>query len=213
MKLEIPAEEREVLRRWLVEDEPRMKQVLAALAQAQPALVRATLATEVAKHAGLDEALAKQLVRALINLSATVWGLEEEDRNNAADIIFNTLQPSGGDRTAFDAHLAQLLELRALEITGKAAGVLGDNPQLFCAARTLSEIRPVFRERGLEPNAAVIVHHLKLVYHEGPEADRKELFIAMDKEDLTALRNVLDRAIAKHEKLVTLVKKLDLPLL
>jgi len=57
------------------------------------------------------------------------------------------------------------------------------------------------------------VHHLKLVYHEGPEADRKELFIAMDKEDLTALRNVLDRAIAKHEKLVTLVKKLDLPLL
>jgi hypothetical protein len=213
MKLEIPSEERDVLRRWLVEDEPRMKHVLAALAQAQPALARATLAKEVARHTGLDETLAGQLVRALINLSATVWGLAEEDRDKAADIIFQTLQPAGGDRTTFDAHLAQVLELPALEITGKAAGVLGDSPQLFCAARTLSEIRPVFRERGLEPNAAVIVHQLKLAYHDGPDSDRKELFITMDKEDLTTLRSVIDRAIAKHEKLVALVNKLDLPLL
>ena len=49
------------------------------------------------------------------------------------------------------------------------------------------------------PNAAVVVHTLKLMYHSGDEHD--EFFIALDINDVRELRELLNRAEKKDQVL------------
>jgi hypothetical protein len=46
-----------------------------------------------------------------------------------------------------------------------------------------------------KPYGAVVIHTLKLSYHE--EGDHKDFLVALDDDDIKALRAVLDRAEAK----------------
>jgi hypothetical protein len=105
-------------------------------------------------------------------------------------------------RKRFDERMSRVLHCKSVQITAKALQILLDNPNTYCTARTLSEVRPVFNDE-LEPQAAVILHHLKLVYHKGPDRQREELFVALDRDALEQLHRVLSRAIAKNNKLET----------
>ena len=62
--------------------------------------------------------------------------------------------------------------------------------------KILTDVRYVFQTNPEEePFGAVIVHTLKLSYHEND--DHKDFYIAMDDDDLIKIRDVLDRADAK----------------
>jgi hypothetical protein len=216
MKLEIPELDRELLAKWLVRGEGPIDQVLAVLEAAEPTLRPRDLAKRLADEAGLDADTANDLMAVFQSLALTVSRFDEEEKPSAAAIIFHSIVGDVADaekREAFQNRVARILGAKAVEITGKALGVLLDHPNTFCTARTLSEIRPVFREDGLEPQAAVIVHQLKIVYHVGPERERGEIFIALDGDHLQTMKAVLDRAIRKHEHLKQLSAKLELPVL
>lgn len=212
MDLEIPEEDRAVLADWLGSTDDRLDKVLSVIEGAKPTLRRSQLVDHIAHETSLDADAIGPLVDTLINVIHTVAAFSDDDRAQAVAIVGRAIGGDDADRTRIDKRLDRILQSKALEITGKAYGVLSDNPNLFCSARTLSELRPVF-DRGLDARAAVIVHQLKLVYHTGPSSERSDLFLALDRSDLDYLKTIIDRAIEKHDKLEAMTKTLNLPLL
>ena len=96
-------------------------------------------------------------------------------------------------------HLQIFLEADGqVKHTIKAATLLGENEKIFIESRVLSDIRIVFDEEIENPKqCAVIIHQLKIAYHENDEP--KEIFIALDTEDLNQLKETANRAIQKDK--------------
>jgi hypothetical protein len=117
------------------------------------------------------------------------------------------------DEQAADLHnkLTKLLGVDPLAYQMKARDVARQHERSFCAARILTDIRPIF---GLAsdnaPVDAVITHTLKITYHEGSDRDTKELFFAMDDDDIQELKAILERAEMKSESLKELLDDMEL---
>jgi hypothetical protein len=99
-------------------------------------------------------------------------------------------------------------------ITAKAAQLVGEHQHSYCCeeSRIVSDVRTIFRSGDIsDPIGAVIVHMLKLAYHQGDES--KEFFVALDSEDVRHLRDLIDRAIIKESFLNKFVKSSGVPLI
>jgi hypothetical protein len=104
----------------------------------------------------------------------------------------------------------RLLNVRTLNILSKAIRLQRDGERIYCDAKIISDIRPVFGddiEKG--PASAVITHTLKLSYHEMGE--HKEFFIVLDEQDLVVLQETIGRAQSKKEALNNLLKLANIP--
>jgi hypothetical protein len=109
-----------------------------------------------------------------------------------------------------ESQLEKLLNIETLATISKAARLQRDGERLYCEAKILSDIRPVFGSKAtVRPAGAVLVHTLKIGYHEG--RDHREVHFAMDSADLEALSTVLRRAQEKDKTLRDLLKKSKLP--
>ena len=104
----------------------------------------------------------------------------------------------------------RLLRIKTLETISKALKLQRDGERIYCEAKIVSDIRPVFSDDvTAKPLAAVITHTLEVAYHENGE--HEEFFIVLDQEDLDALDEVIERAKAKHETLVKFLAESHLP--
>lgn len=77
--------------------------------------------------------------------------------------------------------------------------------------RLLTELRPVFDDSGTELKAMLLTNTLVVNY--GSEASDRQILLAMDRRDLDALREQIDRAITKVAALEAQVVKMNVPLL
>ena len=189
--------------------------MLGCLEAAEPALQPNVLVDCVADKTPVKGETADDLLHAFFNLARTVYRYAPEEKKDVCPAVFHAVMGDVADsakRDRFLARVDRVLQARSVQITGKALGVL-DDANVFCTSRTLSELRPVFNEDTLEPQAAVILHQLKLTYHSGPRGVREEIFVAMDRAQLEELKRVVERALSKHQKLVELAQKLESPLL
>jgi hypothetical protein len=76
------------------------------------------------------------------------------------------------------ARFEKLLGIENIGLLSKAMRLQRDGERLFCDAKTLSDIRPVFHDDASSaPAGGVITHTLKLGYREGGE--HKEFFIVL----------------------------------
>ncbi len=108
------------------------------------------------------------------------------------------------------ARLTQLLAVPSFEVSAKALGVFGEHQLIYESARVFSDIRPVFGDDvSSDPAAAVVFHNLKIEYVEGTES--KELYLALDGEDLDELIGVLSRAKQKEASIQAMLSKQNLP--
>ena len=106
--------------------------------------------------------------------------------------------------SAIKERLARLLDIEPLNTFSKAVGLRGDHQRTFCDARILTDLRPVFgQDPSAPPVGAVIVHNLKLEYHES--GDHKEFFLALDSDDIETLIEALERARIKSKSLQSLL--------
>jgi hypothetical protein len=106
--------------------------------------------------------------------------------------------------------LERLLNIETLRTIAKAARLLRDGERLFCNAKILSDIRPVFGENpALPPKGAVLTHTLKIGYHEG--SGHVEFHVVLDSAGLIALADVIKRAQLKDKSLRGLLKETTLP--
>jgi hypothetical protein len=106
--------------------------------------------------------------------------------------------------------LEKILSIGTLNTVAKAARLQRDSERIYCNAKILSDIRPVFGDDpAVRPLGAVLTHTLKVGYHEG--SDHREFHVALDSDDLVALSEVVRRARAKDKTLRELLKGVDLP--
>jgi hypothetical protein len=98
------------------------------------------------------------------------------------------------DRSKFKASLSTLLGSEHFLTISKGFELATDDERTFCDARVITDLRPVFGtpiEDG--PRGTVIVHLLKIGYHEGQKR-HQSFHVALDSRDLKELNRVIERA-------------------
>lgn len=112
---------------------------------------------------------------------------------------------SDEQRDKVPARLHALVSGPAVSIICKVRSVANDNDFSFQKSRILTELRPVFGASAKDkPVTFALTHSLKLVYLKNGE--RKEMFVAMDDDDIESIHEQLVRA---KEKALTLRKMMS----
>jgi len=105
------------------------------------------------------------------------------------------------ERDRFKRKLVTLMGANVFGIASKIVDLRTDDERVFCQARILTDLRPVFGSRIDEgPQGMIVVHLLKLGFHSGSEK-HQEFYVSLDSDDLQTLRALLDRAEAKARSL------------
>ena len=93
-----------------------------------------------------------------------------------------------------------------LGLTSKAADLLAEHSKVLCTSRVLTDLRPIFgSDVTAEPTAILVVHKLRLGYHENGELHHT--YFAMDADDIAELQAALDRAVKKAASLTEMAKR------
>ncbi|HEX7772234.1 MAG TPA: hypothetical protein VF435_07410, partial [Pyrinomonadaceae bacterium] len=130
-----------------------------------------------------------------------IEGIEDEETELKEGLV--RLTP---DR--FRERLLFLLSNKALAFTAKARSKQRAHEKTFCTAQMLTDIRPVFASNGESgPVAAVTTHILGISYHHG--RDLKEIFIALDLDDLDLLEELINQARDEAMQLKSILTKAE----
>ncbi len=132
--------------------------------------------------------------------------------------VISAMQTSGNDaltlsedeKADFQQKLTRLLGSKVLETSSKIAQLKTDHTTLFYDAKIITDIRPIFSDPGDLPVAAIITHTLKIVCHDSG-GEHRELYFALNSEDLKTINKVLERAQAKESSLKSLLRSANLP--
>lgn len=201
----------------------KLRALEAALEKAPATLYREDLIQRVEKETGIDADDLREIMTVIVALYAVRYypGIKTDhfvdDIVSAAKTDIEDLknEPGEVDWDALKSYLTRILNFETtIGVTAKAYEVLGENQRNYCApdTRMVTDIRPVFAgEQVQRPAAAVIVHSLKICYHENGR--HQEFFLALDNSDLKHLKGVLDRAEKKAKLMEEVVSSSNMQLL
>lgn len=139
------------------------------------------------------------ILRARTDLSVSDFA---EDVLQAMDETgVDELQISGQEREEFKDRMVQLLSVESIDIGIKANDLLVEHEHTVHSTRVLTDLRPIFSQNPEDgPKAAVIVHMLKISYHN--ESDEvEEFYVGLDTGDINRLIDTLRRAESKADNL------------
>jgi hypothetical protein len=100
---------------------------------------------------------------------------------------------------------------KSIGVSSKALEVMTQHQHIFCKARILSDIRPVFADNPEMADAAVITHTLELGFHRNGQ--HHDFYVALDADDLKKLKMIIERAEKKHVALQSILSKSSTPYL
>jgi hypothetical protein len=114
-----------------------------------------------------------------------------------------------GPADILEERLKRLLTVESFNLVdAKAKELQLEAEHTFCDARIVTDLRPVFGSNVSDsPEAMIIVQTLKLGYHDSGSQTHKEMYVALDSDDVAKLVEILRRA---EEKAKTLKGKMDL---
>ena len=96
--------------------------------------------------------------------------------------------------------LLRLIAAPSLSVAAKSQNLSHDFERTFCAAKVLTDLRPVFTESAADaPVGFMVINTLRLDIHE--RGDHSSIFVGLSEDDLTALRDAVVRALEKSETL------------
>lgn len=190
-------------------------QLFSALEKAKPALFPSGLASQVKSEVeGLKLSSARDIVESLVAMYAyrTRRGMSASDFAEGVARGINEdgeIELSDEDIVLLTKRLTELLQVeKPLGITSKANDVLTEHEHIFCNVRILTDIRPIFlSDLTSAPSEAVIVHTLKIGYHQDHE--HKEFYVALDSADVQKLKAAIERAELKSQSARSLLDKAD----
>lgn len=212
MALQIPKEEVAAIAALAALPDASLKELVGALASAPLVLDTDGIAKQIAER--IPSIPLEGLQRMLDTLYALYYIRETSGvtRSTFLEDLMDGIQ--GNPDLAFqekDAHrmrarFERLLNIEAFNTLSKAERLQRDGERLYCDAKILSDIRPVFGAKPTaRPPGAVITHTLRIGYHEG--GDHKVFHVVLDAEDLEALQDVIIRAGAKDNALRKLLSE------
>lgn len=187
---------------------------LEALTRAEPALDQDKFWSHVVPHVTqIDPAVVKSIVTEIVNM-ATAMSVMDFKIDDFASELADAAFAAKSKKFPFEESDKGLLKERLLKVFGgrkglrittKAMGVMVDQDRVFYNARILTDVRPVFDEKGDSVDAAVIVHNLRI--HYGQDGSHKDFYVALDTSDIHDLREALNRADLKAKNLEGLLKR------
>ena len=193
-------------------------QLLAALLEAPMALRPSVLASQTAVKLGgsIGSSDLEEIVEALASLYYISEDFDNKDEL-AQDLVEaiedsrpGELKLPATERECFKQQLSKFLDVDSLRIASKALFLLHEYERVFCSARVMTDIRPIFGSSPDDaPRAALIVHTLKLNYHDA--TGLKQFYITMDSDEMDELMFVLDRAESKAKSLKAVLDIAKLP--
>jgi hypothetical protein len=155
----------------------------------------------------------------ITNVVKELYGVRtyfDMDVSEFVSALAESLQESEGTAFSVDEvpkfkeRLTKLLTIDSVSITLKATSLRREYERRFCTARIMTDARPIYSEDPLRaPSAVLINHNLRISYHDD-SPHLKEIYFAMDSDDVAGLREVLDRAEEKAKSLVSIFKAANL---
>lgn len=199
-------------------DDESVRTLATALREDFPGLSNPPALAEMASRAvGISLADAEDVMGVL----ATLYILRARRESPIPDFIeelYQALDEAGTeglafseyDRARFGDRLALLLDVESISVESKAVDVQYDNERTFHSARIVTDIRPIFGSDPQEPpTGAVIVHMLRITYRERNRT--RDLFVALDSEDVGTLSELAKRAHSKATSLKSFLAGTELP--
>lgn len=215
--LHVPKRDRTAFSALISYDADRLGVLLEALENLTPTRSVRNSVRQVADRARLPETEVHQILTVLVSLF-TLMDDRAISREKLPDKVLTALEADSeielpeAKKGPLRDFLSKVLNLAGtLGVTAKSWNIVRDSERMYCHSRILTDIRPVFVPETEKPGASIVIHNLKIAYHEGD--DLREFFIALDGEDLYELRRVVDRAIRKEENLRQETAKTSLSLL
>jgi ribosomal protein L17 len=132
---------------------------------------------------------------------ADLWDslVEDEDADELKEEIFK-------------GRMTSLLNETAIHLTSvKVAELRREIERMFCSARVLTDIRTAFGYDAKKRPALTIMHTLEIKYHDDT-GKLREFYVAVDDDDLTILKEAINRAFEKKATLVDLLEKSEFDL-
>jgi hypothetical protein len=167
----------------------------------------------VAKIPGQVKTIDVEDIKKIVEFLASLYAYRSRTNVSAerlANDIYDAIQREDNhlvreqDASEFKTRLQKALVLDSLNLlTAKAKELQTDVERAFCDARILTDLRPIFGSEVDTPKAMVIVHTLKLAYHDAATGKHEELFVAIDSEDIEKLKAILERAERKTKSLMS----------
>jgi len=197
MAVKIPIAHREPLRKLAIMSAQSRSELVAAIQDARAVLQPDELIEQVSKAAKLDESVVSPIIWMLISMYRVADGKAHQfaiDTVNAAkETLELRTESQPWDTLAYDLETI-LSANEPLGVTAKVLSVRTEYENVFCTARILTDIRPVFGpDTAQAPLAAAIVHTLHIEHHTGNS--HKDFYVAMDDVDLRKLQVLIDRAV------------------
>ncbi len=167
--------------------------------------------TAAAETAGaLSTADAEAIITALRSLYM-LRASSESSVPEFVSILIGAMQVSGRkdlavsdeDKPRLTEKLTSLLSSGSLELASKIEQLKLDHPSIFHDAKIMSDLRPVFAEPTDPPIGYIIGHTLKIISHE--HGAHKELYFALDLEDINTLKKIAERAEQKASSLKAVI--------
>lgn len=196
--------------------EGQAEELVSALKGVRPVRSRAALRAALAvKLENLESSTVADIVDTLIALFSVRDSLSQS-APEFADTMINVMNRTGSDdlalsdgtvRDSFGVVFTQILEIESLEVAAKAIVLDYEQENIVHGPlRVLTDVRPIFNsgKTDLTIRGAMITYTLKFNYHDG--RSMKEMFAALDAEQVDELINVLERAKSKAESLERWVK-------
>ena len=206
-KLTIPKRFREGVFKISQLEEPKIQEIVGVLntliTSSGTDEEKAVAAVAAIPQANKSDSL--KIAQALVSMYRVKAGsevsLEEfvDDVSNAMESIEETgLRIPEAEREQFERKLLTLLSAEAFTLISKAVDLQTDDERTFCSARILTDLRPVFGPKIEDgPKGVVVVHLLKIRFHQSSERNHDEFYVALDGDDLQTLKKVIERAESK----------------
>lgn len=218
--LRIPEQDVDPLKQLAALPAETKEKLVSALREAQPSLLLKELHAQIVDKVEVDEDILLDIVRMLgrmymgrsvADISAHDFASELNERLSEISGFPIDLEDED-TRNEFSKLISDILTVEnSLGITSKAVGVMTEHEHVYCRCRILTDMRPIFGDEPNELKAAVIVHTLKIAFHS--QDDHKEIYIAMDKNDVKELIEALKRAEKKEQSLTSFLDDTPLSLL
>jgi elongation factor P hydroxylase len=163
---------------------------------------------------GLSSNDASEIKEAVMELYRVREYFDENVPEFAASItaaLQESLNFPATEAQAFEDRLKRLLTITTLGVASRAAILKREYERKFCTARILTDARPVYVDSpSSPPSAMMIMHNLRITFHDDT-GEMREVYIAMDDDDLMTLRGLVDRAEEKTKSLQSVFATANIP--
>jgi len=148
------------------------------------------------KHVKIQEEVLEEILDLFFALLSI-----KGDNDNIDEILIDVEKSISGKDIdeSTKQHLKKLLSNdNVINVTRKAYGLAFDRQNIISSTKIITDVRPIF---GIDDDeeylGSLIIHNLKIVFHE--HGEHKEIYYALDKEDLKRLKEDILRAEKKEQ--------------